>query len=502
MAIPVDILKTTNENLGLIDNLLGKNQAESFYNYFYNAFLTTANSLPINSLWIAFIDKVPIEHINNTLTKFENFQNSINISNTRVAANYESKRNRGGLIIAQSVKLTGEGFDTKRLGYNSNSPGFIKGIVGDGRKDMTTLSMSFLETNVSFVDYVLRPWLIAATHKSLKDPNLKTNITVWHLSKMGPRKNMVKRKVTVYQNCVPVSIDDQEYNYTGGDVYLKRNVDFAFEKYYIDELDSTLLNLIGKPDDPKGLFDKIFEDIKGDLQRAFGASSLTEYANNLVDKAKAFGSDLISGTISGIVTNTAGALTDTVNEAIQGLEGSVRQGAGNAVSSLNNAVNGAINSITGGGTGNSLSPAAFNNSLADSTINADQARRLSSINTRANFKAVNINKNDVPKFSVQNQSENEVSTFTQQDTNIKPDPNDVPFFDDVNKRVKKTGNQDDDTVRFNTPLKHKEVKIDRNDYVRVNTNLKTTLVKPAKNDTPNSLSIPVVIKQIEKNDVR
>ena len=47
--------------------------------------------------------------------------------------------------------------------------GYLKGIVGGDRLDLQSkhLNIDFLETNIDFMDGLIRPWIIAASYKGL-----------------------------------------------------------------------------------------------------------------------------------------------------------------------------------------------------------------------------------------------------------------------------------------------------------------------------------------------
>ena len=214
---------------------MGKDHT-GFYDAFLSQFLQTGNSLPINSLWYVQIDSIP-SSINNWIVDKENWDivSSLEKSETVVDSN------KKGILIAQGVKVTGESMNISREG--SPNTGYIKGLVGVGREPFPVLNIAFLENNLSFVDYCLRPWCIAVSHQSLKDATLKTNITITFLGKTGVGNEPKSRKIFIYEDCCPISINEEEYNYTGSDVYRLRQIQFAFNRYHIKEADGMILSL-------------------------------------------------------------------------------------------------------------------------------------------------------------------------------------------------------------------------------------------------------------------
>lgn len=329
-----------------LNKILGRDKVESFYTDFYNNFLTTLNSPPINNLWIVFIDKLPTSTF---LKKYTEREGSVLTPDVYKKAYNESVRPRG-IIIAQGVKHVGEGLQFKRDGYNAT--GLWKGIISGGRSDIEQFNISFLETNLSFVDYAIRPWLVAISHEGLTQKSLiANNITVWHLSKMGARTNMVRRKVIKYHHCFPTNVDSQEYNYSGDDVRIQRQVQFGFLYYTLEDPDLALLNLLSYSDQPEN---KIIGFLKDQANRAvdnlksqFGANNIVQYLNNIVERGKSFATSLVSNTVQGVVTNVAGAVQGAVDGAIRGLTSKGLSAGVKAVNKVADATNKGISSITG-----------------------------------------------------------------------------------------------------------------------------------------------------------
>ena len=134
-------------------------------------------SIPLDNLWsIEFdipnnaayqIDEPPLVHgqwkINEIAKNIKNV--------TKEFPSYKTN------MLANSIKLVGEGIDTERVG-SINSEGYLRGLVTKGRADFGTLDVAFLETNYSFVDYIIRPWLISIARDGLiaRYQNKRTNI--------------------------------------------------------------------------------------------------------------------------------------------------------------------------------------------------------------------------------------------------------------------------------------------------------------------------------------
>lgn len=196
-----------------------------FYEWFYKVILTSANSVPISSLWVAFF----VNPINlNRAFQTGIFENGFGFSTLAPGAGLNTAQSAFGALFANSVIIPSDGFNVNKMGLENS--GMIKGNIGTGRKDMEVLQLSFLETNTSFVDFNLRPWSIYASHKSLKDPDVKTNMVVIQLGKTKYKTPLLPRKIWTFHDVCPVYIASEEYNY-GESVVKNVDVDFAYNYY-------------------------------------------------------------------------------------------------------------------------------------------------------------------------------------------------------------------------------------------------------------------------------
>jgi hypothetical protein len=127
-----------------------------------------------------------------------------------------------GCILAQGVVLPGERYEINDLSIDNNM-GFLPGKIGGNRMGTQPLTVQWRETNRSFVDLVIRPWLMLASHAGLvarpgnDGRNIKANISVVQLAKTLQYVPTVQRKIWRFYNCVPTSIDSKELTYQDGD---------------------------------------------------------------------------------------------------------------------------------------------------------------------------------------------------------------------------------------------------------------------------------------------
>jgi hypothetical protein len=208
----------------------GIEHLNNIYQWYFDSVLNQLHtSLPIAPMWVCFFD---IENVT-------------------------SKDNC--LIYAQSVHIVGDGVSTERVGMQHQ--GEIKGVISNGRDDIESLKVSFLETNVSFTDIKLRPILKDYTAKwGLKGDSygprkagsghLGSTLTIFQFGKSGPehelyakdrRDNqgklgspMIIRQITQYHNPRIVKIASQEINYAQ-DAIIRREVEFQYDYYEIKQ---------------------------------------------------------------------------------------------------------------------------------------------------------------------------------------------------------------------------------------------------------------------------
>jgi len=143
-----------------------------------------------------------------------------------------------GCMYAQAVQIPGENNQVNPEGLQQS--GFIRTMVGGGRDVFENLSISFLETNISFVDNVIRPWVVATSHlgmiaRSGKD-NYRCNITVCKLGVLTPDMPPYPLiKYTFYGVC-PISVTGEEYNYTQTSSPINREATFVYHYYTVDSV--------------------------------------------------------------------------------------------------------------------------------------------------------------------------------------------------------------------------------------------------------------------------
>lgn len=198
----------------------------SFRNHFLRQLSTWSGSIPNQFQFLILIDHFPAAVSTSMLQKVEPVGDGDGVANNidknvAVTTNYLNQK-VAGCIFAQGCTIPGETVQ-RNYAKTSKQRGFLGGLYADPRQDMEPLTLQFLETNTSFIDFVIRPWVILTGHLGLvarpgdvpengetDAKNIKTNITIIQLAKTYQKRSSVQRKVWRFYNCAPASVDQAQ----------------------------------------------------------------------------------------------------------------------------------------------------------------------------------------------------------------------------------------------------------------------------------------------------
>jgi hypothetical protein len=209
---------------------------------FYRTMCEWAYNIPLNFQWVLFINPDDIKHLKEeiaTISKIEHKE--WNMKNTIDKTWIDKTQENIGCIFAHAIELPGEKSIVERAGTpDGSNRGFIKAPIINGRDDFPNLSVTFLETNLSFVDGFLRPWNILVNHRGLiaRKKSIKSTIHVFELAKAGACKPNIIRKHWVFHGAVPVMISEEQKSQESSTDYGKRQTQFVFNSYYLEDLDT------------------------------------------------------------------------------------------------------------------------------------------------------------------------------------------------------------------------------------------------------------------------
>ena len=224
----------------------------NYRDHFLRMLETWSGSIPLQFQWLVLIERFPTALYSDLLMQLEpgkdGEKKGWNIKkNVGVTTNYANQR-IAGCVFAQGLNIPGESMAGLDYSQPDGGPkrGFVGGLKGGDRAPFAPLTMEFLETNTSFADFVIRPWIILGSHLGLVarpadndsagqlDPqNVKTNITVIQLAKTYQKRSTVPRKTWKFYNCVPMTINDNNLPYDSTDVK-RYDVQWKFSDYSVE----------------------------------------------------------------------------------------------------------------------------------------------------------------------------------------------------------------------------------------------------------------------------
>jgi hypothetical protein len=147
-----------------------------------------------------------------------------------------------GCLFAQAVQLPGDSYVANPEGIQMN--GFIRSFIGGGRNAFENLSISFLETNVSFVDNVIRPWVVATSHLGMIArsgyDNYRCNISIYKLGIQSITETPHVLQKFIFYGACPISVTGEEYNYTQTTSPVNREATFVYHYYSTESAQENL----------------------------------------------------------------------------------------------------------------------------------------------------------------------------------------------------------------------------------------------------------------------
>lgn len=145
-----------------------------------------------------------------------------------------------GCLFVQAVSIPGESTAINPEGLQAN--GYIRSTVGAGRDSFASLQIVFLDTNISFVDNVIRPWVVATANLGLvarQGPkNYRCNISVYKLGVLDTKtKPFILQKFSFFGAC-PISVSGEEYNYSQTNSPINRETTFTYHYYTVENMEN------------------------------------------------------------------------------------------------------------------------------------------------------------------------------------------------------------------------------------------------------------------------
>ena len=185
-------------------------------------------ALPNSTQWIVVIDRYPPALRTSLIQGLERIDGSKKGFNIDTAVNILKSfplQKVVGCLFANEITIPPEEYEVISATVPNNR-GFLPGILASGRKYVPPeLVIDFKETNTSFIDFVIRPWVILGSHYGMtarpgdvngkKDiRNMKVNMTLLQYAMTYNGISMIPRKVFSFYNCMPWQVSDQSLDYT------------------------------------------------------------------------------------------------------------------------------------------------------------------------------------------------------------------------------------------------------------------------------------------------
>ena len=207
--------------------------------YFLDNLSRWEYDIPYSTQWAVRITPVAgvggfLSNIGSTINvDHYNFEIDPNIMNSLFGEQVQSSSDGIGLHFAQTITTPEESFAIDTGGALDGAGGFLQGIVGGNRSAgaARSINIDFLETNLDFVDGIIRPWIITTSYNGLieldKSQSIKADVEVVQYTKGIGRP---VRKIHSFLNCVPFSVQSNSLDYDAERV-IKRTVGWIYNHY-------------------------------------------------------------------------------------------------------------------------------------------------------------------------------------------------------------------------------------------------------------------------------
>ena len=214
----------------------------SFRDYFLTTMESWISTIPLRTQFIALIESFPADLTTSMIQSLENTDGNkrgFDIDAAKNALTTYPLQGVVGCIFLDGIDIQEENLQATNAPI-SNNKGFLQGTILSNRSAFSDspLTLQFRETNTSFTDMVIRPWVILASHRgyiAVQDPaqSIKTNITILQFSRTYQNISQIPRKIWRFYDCVPTSIDTRNLTYDKESVETY-DVPFIYDWYTVE----------------------------------------------------------------------------------------------------------------------------------------------------------------------------------------------------------------------------------------------------------------------------
>ena len=224
------------------------NAQNSPYEYYLDLLGNWATGVALPSLWFCtfHLDTVNClkKNIQNQLNGYESAlgDSGWNIADGTVKYLIDSKLQYAsdslmGCVFAKGVTIPMTQVVAGNVGLEYG--GYLPPVTGDARGNYTPLTVTFLETNGSFLDLIIRPWLTLVGYngfvaRSKNSPkSVKCQLCdICMLAKTGADSPLTIRKIHRFYNIAPTTLPGEEYNHNSP-ALIMTPVTFAYDGYTV-----------------------------------------------------------------------------------------------------------------------------------------------------------------------------------------------------------------------------------------------------------------------------
>jgi hypothetical protein len=227
---------------------------QSPYEYYLELLGKWPTGIALASQWLVHINFDGVNglmsNLGNTIKNKENSRWNIDqaVTSKLIDGSLQySTNNMTGCVFARQVGLPGETINASNTGLEYG--GYMAPATSDTRNKYEPLSITLLETNASFLDFVIRPWTIMVGYNGLvaRAPGSAKYVKAPFIDIVMYAKTNAQlqiRKIYKFENVAPVSIGGETYSYTEEGLRYT-DVKFVYDKYSIQSENSG--NLITLP---------------------------------------------------------------------------------------------------------------------------------------------------------------------------------------------------------------------------------------------------------------
>lgn len=210
-------------------------------------------NLALNSQWVLIIHGFP-QIVSQQIAQLEAIRTNdwlLSDAYTNLTSQQLQATQEVGCFFIDNVSLPEEKYDVTQAG-NYDFGGFIKPGVAGARSGFAQRSVitSFRETNLDFIESVIRPWAITSSYYGFfayENQNERVRCPRMQLIAFGRQKHTPVapydtntfrpiRKVYNFYNCAPLGVDGKRYSYNEdmSNSELLRQVTWSFDNYSIN----------------------------------------------------------------------------------------------------------------------------------------------------------------------------------------------------------------------------------------------------------------------------